>query len=134
MENIKQKTVFIASSGFIAVFLPLAVIAAKKGSTLRIFIFITTAWLGYMVAHKSATGRFVDGKNPKNNTGKDGKMAPKDMAEDTGFLGGALMITLGIMIGGMGVKTVKLPLAFGGGILFTGGYVIAHWSTTGELL
>lgn len=129
-----EKLKFTVAVATISLFLALAAIHAKQGETLRVFAFTLITWTGYMTAHKIATGRFIDGKNPDEDEEKDEKMTPKDLTEDTGLIAGATLFITGMIIGGIGVQNTSTLQTFAGGLLFTTGYITAHWSTTGELL
>lgn len=133
--NLREKTGFISSVTLLSLFLALAAIEAKNGNSAGIFLYTFLSWIGYMSAHKIATGKFIDGKNPdKPDTDKNEVMAPGNLIEYAGFLSGASIFIAGMIAGGKGVKTGEILLTFLGGVLFTTGYIIAHWSTTKELL
>ncbi|MFB6116077.1 MAG: hypothetical protein ABEK10_01070 [Candidatus Nanosalina sp.] len=133
--NTGSKIKFSAAIVLISLFLALAAINSKQGNTGRIFLYTLLAWTGYLTSHKVATGEFIDGKETvTSKDGKDSNMAPKNLVEYPGFITGATVFITGMIIGGTGVRTGEVLTTFGGGLLFTTGYVIAHWSTTGELL
>lgn len=133
--NTGSKIKFSAATVLISLFLALAAINSKHGNTGRIFLYTLLAWTGYLAAHKTATGEFIDGREKVTGEGeKDNNMAPKKLVEYPGFITGAAVFITGMITGGIGVRTGEALTTFAGGLLFTTGYVIAHWSTTGELL
>ena len=133
--DLKSKTGFIASSILFSLSLAMAAIKSRQGDAAEVFLFTLLSWTGYMSAHKLATGRFVDGKDPgKSEDRKGERMAPEGLREKAGFLLGATVFVTGMFAGGKGIGTGEVFLTFTGGILFTSGYIIAHWSSTEELL
>lgn len=127
---------FLLSTVLISIFLALTATTARTGNFRVVFVYMLLTWISYMAAHKTATGRFVDGKEPseQKETGKDESMTPKDMIENSGFMAGGIIFITGIIIGAYGIHLLRIPITFVGSLLFNLGYIISHYSTTGELL
>ena len=124
-------TVFLLSMLSMSSFLALAAWFSISGNTPSLFVSSLAVWLSYLAAHKTAEGKFVDGLEDK---GKDPKMTPKNSVEYAGSAVGFLILVLGMGIGSVGLGTLTFPTVLVGSTLFLTGYVVAHLSTTGELL
>jgi len=95
------------------------------------FTYLTAlvAWIGYLVAHKAETGQFIhDPFEPSNDAPENDEMIRTITA------GGFLLLVAGMVIGAIGIKAEQLIVSITGGVFFVGGYVIAHYGATGELL
>lgn len=136
MKNYTEEslTKFLIGSLSISLFLALAAVEARQGNPAPVFIYMTLTWTSYMISHKAAVGKFIDGKENNTEEGKDEKMAPKDLAENKGFLLGSTLFISGMIIGAYGLHLLQEYLTITGSIIFITGYVVAHYSTTGELL
>ena len=130
----RSKTKFLVSSLALSLFLALAAIEARSGNTPRVFVYMLLTWISYMISHKAAVGKFIDGKETSEEDGKDEKMAPKDLVENTGFLLGSVLFISGMITGAYGLHLLQRPLTVLGSVVFIMGYVVSHQSTTGELL
>lgn len=98
--------------------------ASQQRSALALFAAFM-AWTGYLFAHYLATGSFMDGKDASVATG---------WSERGGVvLGGAILIA-GMLVGIRGVRAADIVLTNVGGVLFLGGYIVAHRIATGEIL
>ncbi len=127
---------FILSTAVLTILLALTATTARAGNTPLLFTYMLLTWLSYMAAHRAATGKFIDGKTSEKqkDDDKDEKMAPKDLAENNGFLIGSTIFIAGMITGAYGIHLLQLPLTLAGALLFNTGYITAHYSTTGELL
>ena len=124
----------IAALAATAVFLAFTAVLSKTGGPLLVFLFSFLTWSSYLVSHKLLEGKFVDGKPVAENDKKTPGMRPRKTVEAAGIaFGGALFIS-GMVIGAKGVNAVSFLITAGGAFLFIAGYVIAHFSATGDLL
>lgn len=124
-------TVFLLSMLSMSIFLALAAWFSISGNTSSLFVSSLGVWLSYLAAHKTAEGKFVDGLEDK---GKDPKMTPKNSVEYAGSAVGFLILVVGMGVGSTGLGNWSFPILVVGATLFLTGYVVAHLSTTGELL
>lgn len=108
---------------------------ASKGQAVLVVIAATAAWTGYLGAHYAITGQFLDGDTRK----KKGIGGREALHLDASWQYLAVGIGSSILISGMVIGAVYINrgrhLATNiGGVLFLGGYVIAHYGATRELL
>lgn len=123
---------FLAGSLSISIFLALAALEARKGNPRLVFIYTLFSWTSYMISHKAAVGQYIDDKESIKEVKKG--FAPKEVAEHKGFLLGSTLFISGMTLGAYGLHLLSRPLTLLGSIVFITGYVVAHYSTTGELL
>lgn len=92
-------------------------------------------WIGYLLSHKIATGKFVDGNTTQGGEPKkDQGLIPRNSKEIIGSLTGAVVFILGMLTGLYSLRSESFPLTFIAAMVFLWGYVIMHYSTTNELL
>ncbi|NHX37613.1 MULTISPECIES: hypothetical protein [Halolamina] len=108
---------------------------ASNGQAVLVVIAAIAAWTGYLGAHYAVTGRFLDGDTRQ----KEGIGGREALHLDAGWQYLAVGIGVSILISGMVIGAVYINrgnhLATNiGGVLFLGGYVIAHYGATKELL
>lgn len=85
-------------------------------------------WTGYLLAHRSAEGVFVDhGEGNK-------RMIPENASSIAGTILGSAVLASGLLTGAVSLRSENLFLTMGSAGVFLSGYVIAHYSATGELL
>lgn len=108
---------------------------ASQGRTLRVVVAAATAWVGYLGAHYAVTGRLLDSAS-RSGEGIGGREA---LDLEATWQYGAVVLGVSVLVSGMVVGAVYINrgdhlLTNVGGILFLGGYVIAHYGATRELL
>lgn len=126
-------TVFLGSMFSMSLFLALSAWFTISGELFNLFVSSLAIWLSYLSAHKTSEGAFVDGLD-SSVEGKDPKMTPKNSVEYIGSITGFAVLASGMGIGSIGLGRNLFALVLVGSSLFITGYVIAHISTTGELL
>lgn len=126
MDGWRRRTGFLVAMGLTSVMLSTGFIWASQQRSLLALFAGFTAWTGYLMAHYLATGSFMDGKS-------EGEIRVGWPERIGIFFGGAVLI-LGMLVGIRGVRTADLLVTNIGGVLFLGGYVIAHQIATGEPL
>lgn len=95
----------------------------------------TLAWVGYLGAHYAATGHFLD-SDSRSVDGIGGREA-LDLGSRWRYLvvvGGVAVLIAGMVVGAVFINRGNHLATNVGGVLFLGGYVIAHYGATGELL
>lgn len=108
---------------------------ASKGKVLPVVVAAAVAWLGYLGAHYAVTGRLLDSAS-QSTDGFGGREA-LDLDEPWQYV--AVLVGVSVLISGMVIGAVYINrgdhlLTNVGGVLFLGGYVIAHYGATRELL
>lgn len=144
---------FVAGLGATSLALSSGFIWAYQGFTGRVFLAAFVAWTGYLFAHRAATGRFVDPATPDgtlpdggaDERGDDADTPPeiRDASENVipaarwrqiGVVVGVTTLIAGMVVGVFYIRAENHLLTNIGGILFLGGYVIAHYAETNVLL
>lgn len=124
---------FVVGLGLTSASLSSGFIWASQGRSRRVVLAATGAWTGYLLAHWAATGTLVDHS--------DGTGLPDwddlHLGSARRYLG--FLVGIGALVSGMviGVRTIAAGDHLWtnvGGVLFLGGYVIAHYAVTDELL
>lgn len=112
------------------------------------FLAAWSFWWGYLIAHRSVTGRFIDpgsseqAGSPEPSDQDDNDRAatlshvisaklPSGKVRIAGFLIGISMLVSGIAVGFIYIRQGNHLLTNIGGFLFFSGYVIAHYTDTG---
>ena len=108
---------------------------ASEGRAVRVVVAASTAWFGYLAAHYAVTGRLLDSES-RSTDGFGGREA---LDLEATWQYGAVVLGVGVLISGMVIGAVYInrgdhALTNLGGALFLGGYVIAHYGATRELL
>jgi len=116
---------------------------AYQGLTWPVYLAAFTAWTGYLVAHRGATGVFLDGDPADPGRGPHPRRPARDVDEGVipaatwrrlGILCGVVTLVAGMVIGVVFIRQEHHLLTNVGGVLFLGGYVIAHYAETDLLL
>lgn len=108
---------------------------ASQGQTLLVVLAATAAWTGYLGAHYAVTGRFLDG-DTRETDGLGGREA-LDLDATWQYLVVVIGVTTlisGMVIGAVYINREQHLATNIGGVLFLGGYVVAHYGATKELL
>ncbi|MEF8801812.1 MAG: hypothetical protein V5A38_02510 [Halolamina sp.] len=126
---------FVVGLGTTSVALSSGFIWASRGRPVLTVLAATAAWCGYLGAHYAVTGRFLD--SDTRSTDSIGGRKALELESSWQYV--AVVAGVAILIAGMVIGTVYINrgnhLATNiGGILFLGGYVIAHYGATRELL
>lgn len=92
-----------------------------------------TAWWGYLIAHYASTGSFVD--ESSHNSESEASQGDTEgwnnpIYRRFGVLAGAGILVLGMIIGVFYIRRGNHLMTNVGGVLFLGGYVIAHYVET----
>lgn len=132
MANSYRKTGVL--TGFLLLCFSLAVlfIQAKKGEVLHSIAFAGLSWIGYLVIHKSDTGRILDTMETIEKH-VDRKEEIEWKPQKRKALTGPLVFVTGMFIGSRGVIWENYILAFFGAAGVIGGYAIFHYFMEGEL-
>jgi hypothetical protein len=88
-----------------------------------------TAWWGYLIAHKVATGVFID--NPFEATSEQSAIGRMNTL--VGMVGVVVLVS-GMVVGAIGIRNDLLGMSVVGGLLFVSGYATAHYWATGKIL
>lgn len=126
---------FIAGLMTTSVGLSSGFIWASEGRTALVFLAATAAWTGYLGAHYAVTGRFLD-SDTREAEGIGGREAlDLDGRWQYPVVGiGVAVLISGMVIGAIYINRGNHLATNIGGVLFLGGYVIAHYGATKELL
>lgn len=98
-----------------------------------VFVAAFTAWWGYLVAHYASADTFIDTSqhNSENRVPEeDSEGGRKDIKKWFGVIFGAGILILGMVIGVYFIRRGNHLMTNVGGVLFLGGYVIAHYVET----
>ncbi len=137
--SLKEWTLF--GVGFLTTAIALAsgFIWAFQGRTVPVFAAAFLAWVGYLIAHYGATGLFIDGKQDTEShklarsVEKNG-LIPSERWRQVGIIIGTATLVSGMVVGVIFIRQEQYLFTSVGGILFLGGYVIAHYAETDLLL
>ncbi len=116
-----------------------------------VFLASLSSWWGYLIAHRAVTGQFIDLETFEQNTdsvstkneGGDWisdihsmikAKIPSGKKRILAFVLGIAAFVSGIVVGFVYIRQGNHLLTNLGGILFFGGYVIAHYAETGKPL
>jgi len=116
-----------------------------------VFLASLSSWWGYLFAHRAVTGRFIDQETFEQNTDAvstnneedDWIMKlprliktkiPSGKRRIVAFVVGIAAFVSGIVVGFVYIRQGNYLLTNLGGILFFGGYIIAHYAETGKPL
>lgn len=106
-----------------AFFLGYAGLMSLHGSYLELYASTFLSWFGYLTAHKSINGVWVDhGSDHEHETNLEGTAA------------GTLMIATATLMGAVYVPANNLEMTTLAASIFVGGYLVAHYYSTGKLL
>lgn len=108
---------------------------ASEGRAPLVVFAAAAAWFGYLGAHYAVTGRLLD-DDTREADGLGGRAA---LDLESGWQYVAVIAGVAVLISGMVVGAVFINrgnhlVTNVGGALFLGGYVIAHYGATRELL
>lgn len=115
---------------------------AYQGRAPLVVAAATGAWGGYLFAHYAVTGEFVDDGGTERDGAADGggaddpggRPTPSGWRRYAGILLGVAVLVAGMYVGAGTIRAENHLLTNVGGVLFLGGYVIAHCAATGEPL
>jgi len=115
-----------------------------------VFLASLSSWGGYLIAHRAVTGRFIDQETFEQNTDSVSTNEQKDWItklprlirakipsgkkRGLAFVLGIVAFVSGIVVGFVYIRQGNHLLTNLGGILFFGGYVMAHYAETGKPL
>jgi len=108
---------------------------ASEGRVALVVLAAAAAWVGYLGAHYAVTGRLLD--SPSRSTDGIGGREALDFDERWQYVAvvaGVSVLIAGMVIGAVYINRGDHLLTNVGGVLFLGGYVIAHYGATRELL
>lgn len=114
-----------------------AIIWSPSTQWLLVFGAALTAWWGYLMAHYASSGTFVDESSHNSSTpGSTDETAgwENQTYRRIGVVAGAGILISGMVIGVFFIRQGNHLLTNIGGVLFLGGYVIAHYVETGSPL
>lgn len=108
---------------------------ASRGQMVLVVLAASVAWFGYLGAHYAVTGTLLD-DSTRSTDGIGGREAV-DLDESWQYV--VVVVGVSVLVAGMVVGAVFINRANHlatniGGALFLGGYVIAHYGATRELL
>lgn len=108
---------------------------ASKGRVILVVVAATAAWTGYLGAHYAVTGRFLD-TDTRETEGIGGREALQLDAiwQYLMVVAGVAILISGMVIGAVYINRGHHLATNIGGVLFLGGYVVAHYGATKELL
>lgn len=104
---------------------------ASQGRAALVVAAATGAWLGYLLAHYAATGTFVD--EARNGSEPD-RPGAESWTRYAGVAAGVTLLVAGMYVGAATIRAEDHLLTNVGGVLFLGGYVVAHYAATGRPL
>ena len=133
--SVRQYVGFLLGLGATSASLSSGFIWASEGRAPLVVLAATTAWCGYLGAHYAVTGRFLD-PDTRDDDGLGGAEA-FDLENRWQYPAVAVGVTLlvtGMVVGVVYINRGVHLLTNVGGVLFLGGYVIAHYGATRELL
>lgn len=112
---------------------------AYQGRTWPVFVAAFIAWTGYLVAHYGATGVYIDGDADSSERREarcieEEEFIPEETWRRAGIITGVSTLVAGMVIGVVFIRQENHLMTNLGGILFLGGYVIAHYAETDLLL
>lgn len=131
-----EKLGLVAGLGATSAALSSGFIWAYQGRTWLVFGAAFVAWTGYLVAHYAVTGEFIDpnGGGDDGDDGDGGGYVPEERWRRVGVAAGAAILVAGMVVGVVYIRAENHLATNVGGVLFLGGYVVAHYAATGELL
>jgi hypothetical protein len=108
---------------------------ASEGKAVLVVIAAAAAWFGYLFAHYAVTGRLLDSES-RSTDGFGGREALdlESTWQYAAVVVGVCVLIAGMVIGAVYINRGDHLLTNLGGALFLGGYVIAHYGATRELL
>lgn len=119
---------FVFFMGFSAFCLANIAFWSMKGSLVFAFISTFAGWTGYLFAHYSVEGEFIDGnEDSENETCLRAKRY-------FGVVLGALILVSGMAVGVHSLRNSSLDVTVLAAFMFHTGYVVAHYSATNELV
>jgi hypothetical protein len=101
---------------------------------LLVFAAALTAWWGYLFAHVAWTGTLVDQSAHNEEVEYEIESNLGMRVQQLGVVLGVSILVCGMVIGVVYIRNGNHLLTNLGGILFLGGFVIAHFMETGEPL
>lgn len=130
---VKYRYLGIASGFFLTCFsLAFLFIEAKKGNVVTSIVFAGLSWIGYLLIHKSETGRLIDTMESieeHRENKEEGAWEP----QKTKALLGPLVFVAGTVVLSRGVVLENYIMAFIGALGVIGGYAVFHYFMEGAL-
>lgn len=126
---------FLAGLGATSVGLSSGFIWAAEGRAPLVVAAATLAWGGYLAAHYAVTGHFLDSAT-RSIDGIGGREALSlgSRRQYLVVVFGVAVLISGMVVGAVFINRGNHLATNVGGVLFLGGYVIAHYGATEELL
>lgn len=103
-----------------------------------VFTAALTAWWGYLTAHYAVSGTLIDesvhpGADGSDPPGHDTKRPVEHpLVHHVGILAGVGILVLGMVVGVIYIRQGDHLMTNLGGVLFLGGYAVAHYIETGK--
>lgn len=134
LTSASLSTGFIWACGSKCIDEPLVWTSGRR--TLLVFGAALAAWWGYLIAHYMVAGTLIDDSTHGENEVSDSSetaVSPNlsPLFHHLGVLAGVGILVLGMVIGVIYIRQGDHLMTNIGGILFLGGYVIAHHVETG---
>ena len=130
----RAATGLVAGLGLTSASLSSGFIWASRGRAALVVAAATGAWVGYLAAHYAATGTLVDGGGADDASDDRGAAGFDGVARYAGVAAGVGVLVAGMYVGAIPIRAGDHLLTNVGGVLFLGGYVVAHYAATGEPL
>lgn len=100
-----------------------------------VFLAAFAAWWGYLLAHYAWTGTFIDASAHDEEERIDGTNGiERAWPRRIGVAVGVAILISGMVIGVLFIRQGNHLLTNVGGVLFLGGFVVAHYAETGKPL
>lgn len=99
---------------------------------LLVFLAAFTAWWGYLLAHYAWTGTFIDESTHEHDLDHSSGPVENALLRRAGVAGGVGILIAGMVLGVVFIRQGNHLMTNIGGILFLGGFVIAHYVETGN--
>lgn len=105
----------------------------KARHELLVFVAALVAWWGYLFAHYAWTNSFIDDSiHDADHHDHDQSQIENPWIRRLIVASGAGILVLGMVIGVLFIRQGDHLMTNLGGVLFLGGYVIAHYAETGN--
>jgi len=131
LTSISLSTGFIWACGGRCISDP--IVWTKPRHELLVFLAAFVAWWGYLIAHYAWTGSFIDDSiHDQEHHHHDHTQIENPWIRRLSVASGAGILILGMVIGVLFIRQGNHLMTNLGGVLFLGGYVIAHYAETGN--
>lgn len=122
---------FVAPLAVTSMSLSSGFIWAYQQRAALVFAAAFTAWTSYLAAHYLATGLVIDDRDDGGFGWRDVAGEPSPVA---GVVVGVAVLVAGMVVGTIYIRAENHLLTNVGGVLFLGGYVLAHQAATDKPL